>query len=123
MSRKVRQHKENMEDRNMETMSTEDIGQTTKETLDTVVGKLNDNKLLIGIIGVIAAAGCGAAYYLFATESGKRLRNDIQDKSLDMYDLISEQAANTVERLRGVAQDMMSDKQIGPESGNIRKVA
>jgi gas vesicle protein len=112
-----------MEDRNMETMSTEDIGQTTKETLDTVVGKLNDNKLLIGIIGVIAAAGCGAAYYLFATESGKRLRNDIQDKSLDMYDLISEQAANTVERLRGVAQDMMSDKQIGPESGNIRKVA
>ena|SRR5579862_4882231 len=118
MSRKVRQHKENMEE-NTEMMSSEDISRTTKDTLEKVVETLNDNKLLIGAI----AAGFGVAIYLFATESGKRLRNDIEDKSLDIYDLVSEQAGKTVERLREAAENILSDGQAEPVSRNIRRVA
>lgn len=117
MSRKVTQLKENMEDGNVETISTEDISRTTKDTLGKIVDTLNDNKLLIGAL----AAACGVAIYLFATESGKRLRIDIQDKALDIYDQVSEQTANAVERFREAAQKGMSEQE--PVQTNIRRIA
>ena len=85
-----------------------DIRSTAKDTLDTVMETVNNNKLLIGSI----AAGCGVAIFLLATETGKRLRNDIQDASLDLYDYVSEQVTN-----------MLSGKDVQQVAENIRKVA
>ena len=117
MSRKSVQYRENMEDGNLEMMSNEDISRTTKDTLDKILGTLNDNKVLIGAI----AAACGVAIYLLTTESGKRLRIDIQDKALDIYDSVSEQAADAVERFRETAQKVMSEHE--PVQTNIRRIA
>ena len=90
---------------------------------ESLVETLNDNKLLIGAAAGVIAAGIGLAYYLFATESGRRLRNDIEDKSLDIYDLVSEEAAEAVERLRQLGQNILADQDAEPVHRNIRRVA
>lgn len=98
---------------------TENIVSTAKDTLDSVMSTINNNKLLIGGI----AAGCGAAIFLFATETGKRVREDIQDKSMDLYDVVSEQVTNGWERLQDLSQDLLSKENVEEVSQNIRKVA
>jgi hypothetical protein len=88
-------------------------------TFDDVVNILNDNKLLIG--GIVAATG--AAFYLFGTDSGKRVRTEIQDRVLDAYDVVSEQVTNGWERLNAITQDMLSKLNEKQGSDDIRKVA
>lgn len=119
MSRKTKaQSKQNMEHQNME-MSSESIGGTAKDTLDTVVETVNTNKLLIASI----AAGCGAAIFLLATEPGKRVRSQIREKYLDLYDLVSVQVSKAAEQLTQTAKDIMSTEDVQKTSQNIRRVA
>jgi len=101
-------HNPRMEDENLQNY-----------TLDDVVNMLNDNKLLIG--GIVAATG--AAIYLFGTDSGKRVRTEIQDRVLDAYDVVSEQVTNGWERLNEITQDMLSKLNEQQSSEDIRKVA
>ena len=119
MSRKSRQHKENIENQGMGMPETGNISDTAKDTLDTVMNTVSNNKLLIGGI----AAGCGAAIFLFATESGKRIREDIQDKSMDLYDLVSEQVTHGWERLQDLTENLLSQENVEEVSQDIRKVA
>ncbi|HLH31465.1 MAG TPA: hypothetical protein VKY31_09700, partial [Terriglobia bacterium] len=63
MSRKSRQHKESIENQGMGMPEKQEIVSTAKDTLDTVMSTINNNKLLIGSI----AAGCGAVIFLFAS--------------------------------------------------------
>jgi gas vesicle protein len=93
-----------------------------QETLDTVVDKVKDNKLLLGGIGIGIAAGCGIAFFLLATDSGKRLRKQIQIGAEDLYDYVSEQVGDRLEQLRTVAQKMVEEH---PQrtSSDLRRVA
>src|SRR5436190_9308824 len=96
MSRKTKRHKTNTESQSVEMSSVSNIGSQAKQTLDSVLGTINSNKLLIGSI----AAGCGAALFLWTTDSGKRMRTGIQDRTVDLYDLVSEQVTNSWDQLR-----------------------
>jgi hypothetical protein len=108
-----------MEDQNMEMSSAGDITDTAKDTIAKMGQTVNSNKLLIGSIAV----GCGAAIFLIATDSGKRVRTQIKDRALDLYDDVSEQAVHQWNRLRDVVQDMLSEKSSEQVSEDLRHVA
>src|SRR3954452_6535862 len=84
--------------------SNTDVTSTAKETLDTVIDTISNNKLLIGGI----AAGCGAAIFLLATDSGKRVRSEIQNRAEDVYDVVSEQLTSRWEQLNSLVQNVIS---------------
>jgi hypothetical protein len=93
----------------------------TKKTVDTVLETLNNNKLLIGSI----AAGCGAAIYILATESGGRLRNQIQDRTVDLYHFVSEQVKNGISQSRDLINEVLSGAQEEAKevSGRVERAA
>jgi gas vesicle protein len=93
-----------------------------KDTLDTVVDRVKDNKRFLGGIGIGLAAGCGIAFFLLATDSGKKLRKQIQIGAEDLYDFVSEQVEDRLEQLRTVAQKMVEET---PQrtSSDLRRVA
>ena len=122
MSRKTRkQHHEVIQNEKMQESKGMDIGTTAKESLDTVVGAVNNNKLLIGAI----AGACGAAVFLMTTESGKRVRTEVQDRVLDLYDYVSDQMIDGIDRIRGLISDMVSRKsdELGQAANKIKRVA
>ena len=80
----------------------------TVKTVDTVMDTLNNNKLLIGSI----AAGCGAAIFILTTESGGRLRNQIQDRAEDWYDFVSDQVKNGISQSRDLINRLLSDTDV-----------
>src|SRR5262249_4879044 len=98
-----------------------DIHSTAKQTLDTAIDTINDNKLLIGAI----AGACGAAIFLLATDSGRSIRTRIQDRVLDLYDYISDQVIDGVDRMRGIVEDMTSrsSSEIGPDTSSVKHTA
>jgi gas vesicle protein len=101
------------------TPSTGEVTATAKDTLETVVGRIKDNKLLIG--GIVA--GCGAAaIFLLATDSGKQLRHRIRIGAEDLYDLVSEQVEDRLDQLHGVVRNMRSERD-QQFSRNLRRVA
>jgi len=93
------------------------------DTLGRIVDVVRENKLLIGGLAVAS----GAAIFLLATESGKRLRTEIQDRAIDAYDVISEQVTKGLDRLNEMAQDVLSSENVEQrseqESEKIRKIA
>jgi gas vesicle protein len=93
-----------------------------KDTLGTVMDTVKDNKRLLAGIGIGIAAGCGIAVFLLATDSGKKLRKQIQIGAEDLHDFVSEQVEDRLEQLRTVAQNMMEEH---PQrtSSDIRRVA
>jgi methyl-accepting chemotaxis protein len=121
MSRKTKRHQSNsnMENRSSQMPSGTDIANTAKETLDSVVGTVNNNKLLIGSI----AGACGAAIFLLVTESGKRIRTGIQEQAVDLYDYVSEQVSNGVERVRELSEKMLSESEGEEASSRTKRVA
>jgi len=104
MSRKTKRQKPMQQNESME-MSDLGIRDTAKETLDTFVGTVNSHKLLIGGI----AGACGAAIFLLATERGKRLRSEIQDRSIDFYEVVSDQVVNGWDKVRDLVESAMSE--------------
>jgi gas vesicle protein len=105
----------NMESPDVEMSSDVDI----KETISRIGETVKNNKLLVGAI----ALGCGAAIFLLATDSGKRLRVQIQDRALDLYDDISEAVADQWDRLQDTAQDVMSRESNERLAEDLRHVA
>ena len=95
--------------------------ETAREKLSSVAGTLNNHKLLIGGI----AGACGAAIFLMGTATGKRIRDEIQDRTLDLYDFVSEQASTGWCRVRDLVQNMLSESESEEEStsGVSRRVA
>jgi hypothetical protein len=85
---------------------------TAREKLRSAAGTVNNHKLLIAGI----AGACGAAIFLMGTATGKRIRDEIQERTLDLYDLVSEQASAGFSRVRDVVQDMLSKAESATES-------
>jgi len=102
-----------------QTVQMPDIEGNAKKTVNTVLETLNNNKLLIGSI----AAGCGAAIFILATESGDRLRNEIQDRAVDLYDLVLEQVKNGISQSRDVINRMLSGSPVEEASDRLDKAA
>jgi len=117
MSRKKRQQKMNME--NPENPNVEMSSGDIKQAMGRIGETVNSNKMLIGSI----ALGCGTAIFLLATDSGKRLRVQIQDRALDLYDDISDSVGKQWNRLRDVAQDVLSEKSSEQVADDLRHVA
>jgi gas vesicle protein len=90
-----------------------------KETISRIGETVKNNKLLVGAV----ALGCGAAIFLLATDSGKRLRVQIQDRALDLYDDISEVVADQWDRLQDTGQDVMSRKSNEQVAEDLRHIA
>jgi gas vesicle protein len=105
----------NMESPDVEMSSDVNI----KETISRIGETVKNNKLLVGAI----ALGCGAAIFLLATDSGKRLRVQIQDRALDLYDDISEAVADQWDRLQDTGQDVMSRESNERLAEDLRHVA
>lgn len=93
-----------------------------KNTVEKAIDSAKDNKLLLGGIGIGIAAGCGVAYFLLATDSGKKLRKQIQMGAEDLYDFVSERIEDRLEQLKTVAQNMMQE-QPQRTSSDLRRVA
>jgi gas vesicle protein len=113
--------KMSIEDRDMSRSESSDLGTTAKETVDTVLDRINDNKLLIGsIIGA-----CGAAVFLLTTETGKKLTRQVQQGASDLYGFVSDQVGTGVNRVRDVMKNMASGSQSGIKktSTEIRRVS
>jgi len=109
-----------METQNLEMPNeVSNITDTAKDTIAKVGDTVSSNRLLIGGIAV----GCGAAIYLLATDSGKRMRSQIQDRVLDAYDDISEQLAGQWDRLSGIAKNVLSETRGEDVSEDLRNVA
>ena len=122
MSRKNRKHHARIENQNLQESDTGmDIAGTAKETVDSAMNTINNNKLLIGSIAV----ACGAAVYLLATESGRRVRTEIQDRVMDLYDSVSDQMVDSFDRVRSMISDIVSSKSAELEEGanRIKRVA
>jgi len=121
MSRSMNQNINDMGTRKDMGMSSLDISKTTKETLDSVVSTVNNNKLLIGSI----AAGCAVAIFLLTTDSGKRVRDEIQDRALDLFDFVSDQLSSGLSQVRSMAQDILSrtPEQAAEGATGVRHVA
>jgi hypothetical protein len=109
------EEKLNMEKTEVEVSSDVDI----KEAISKIGETVTNNKLLIGAV----ALGCGAAIFLLTTDSGKRLRVQIQDRALDLYDDISEAVANQWNRLQDIGQDVMSRESNEQVAEDLRHVA
>jgi hypothetical protein len=109
------EEKLNIENPDAELSSDVDI----KEAILNIGETLKNNKLLVGA----AALGFGAAIFLLATDSGKRMRVQIQDRALDLYDDISEAVANQWDRLRDIGQDVMSRENNEKVAEDLRHVA
>ena len=120
MSRSMNQNIHNMGRKDMG-MSSVDISKTTKETLDSVVSTVNNNKLLIGSV----AAGCGVAIFLLTTDSGKRVLDKIQDRAVDLFDFVSDQVSGGLSQVRNMAQDILSrtSEQAAEGATGVRDVA
>ena len=102
---------------------TDNMMNTAKDTIAKVGETVSNNKLLVGgIIGGIAV-GCGAAIYLLTTDSGKRVRSQIQDRVLDAYDDISEQLSDQWDRLSDIAKNVLSETRVEDVSEDLRNVA
>jgi len=119
MSRKTKRHQLNMENRNQEMPSGTDITNTAKDTLDSVVGTVNNNKILIGSI----AGACGAAIFLLATDTGRRIRSGIQTRSVDLYDYVSDQVMNGVDWVQERAQSIMGRSETEQLKNKTRRAA
>ena len=125
MSRKTKtkRHQNIGESRNtqMSDVGGSETVEKAREKLSSVAGTLNNHKLLIGGI----AGACGAAIFLMGTATGKRMRDEIQDRTLDLYDFVSEQASTGWCRVRDLVQNMLSEAESEEEStsGVSRRVA
>ena len=95
--------------------------ETAREKLSNVAGTVNNHKLLIAGI----AGACGAAIFLLGTDRGRRIRNEIQDRAVDLYDLVSEQASTGMSRVRDLVENLLSrvEAETGSTSGASRRVA
>ena len=104
-----------------QTVQMPNIQENTKKTVDTVLETLNNNKLLIGGI----AAGCGAAIFILATESGGRLRNQVQDRAVDLYDFVSDQVKNGISQSRDLINQMLSgtEEEVEKAAGRVERAA
>ncbi len=126
MSRKNQgQHLEsqNVEIPNEVSNMTDNMVNTAKNRIAKAGETVSNNKLLVGgIIGGIAV-GCGAAIYLLTTDSGKRMRSQIQDRVLDAYDDISEQLSDQLDRLSDIAKNVLSETRAEDVSEDLRNVA
>jgi hypothetical protein len=123
MSRKTKRHKNNTESQNLQmspvSEMTSDISSSAKQGLDSVIGTVNNNKLLIGSI----AGACGAAIFVLATATGRRLRSGIQTRSVDLYDFMSDQVSNGWCRLRDLTQNMLSSESESESEGELSEVS
>ena len=81
-----------------------DIQGKLQKSVNTVLETINNNKLLIGSL---VAAG-GAAIFILTTDSGKRLRTEIEDRAEDLYDFVSDQVKNGFSQSRDVINKMLS---------------
>ena len=111
----IREQRLNIENHDEEMSSDVDI----KEAISKIGQTVNNNKLLVGAVAV----GCGAAIFLLATDSGKRLRVQIQDRALDLYDDISEAVVNQWDRLHDIEQDATSRESNERLAEDLRHVA
>ena len=102
-----------------QTVQMPNIQGNTKKTVDTVLETLNNNKLLISSL----AAGCGAAIYILATESGGRLRNQIQDRAEDWYDFVSDQVKNGISQSRDLINRLLSDTDVEKVPERLNRAA
>jgi len=104
-----------------QTVQMPNIQENTKKTVDTVLETLNNNKLLIGGI----AAGCGAAIFILATESGGRLRNQVQDRAVDLYDFVSDQVKNGISQSRDLVNEVLSrtEEEVEKAAGRVERAA
>ena len=71
---------------------------------NSVLNMLNNNKFLIG--GVVAASG--AAVFLFGTQSGKRVRAEIQTRAVDVYNSVSSQVSSGLDQVRDFANNCLT---------------
>jgi hypothetical protein len=108
-----------MNNESMDTMDMSKSSETTssraKETVDTVLDTINNNKLVIGSI----AGACGAAIFLLRTDSGNQLRGQVKERASDLYGYVSDQVGDGVDRVREMAQNV----RCGSESGTKRTSA
>jgi len=129
MSRKTKRHKRNMENQSMEMSSGMPTGNelagSTEQPLDAVVGTVNNNKMLIGSI----AGACGAGIFLLATDSGKRMRNGIQNRAAALYHDAFCRLSDGWDQMRGYAGNMLpatlsrAEPEVRQTSSRRQKVA
>ena len=51
------------------------------------------------------------------------MRTGIQDRTVDLYDLVSEQVTNSWDQLRDYADDMMSSTEVEEATTRVRRAA
>src|SRR5205823_1387582 len=107
MSLKTKRHKMNAEHQTDNMWNHTNLSSMGKSTIDSVVETLNNNKLLIGSV----AAACGGAVFLFATQYGKRVRDDIQTRAVEIYDSVSDQIIYGFDQVRDFANNILSHEQ------------
>jgi len=105
-----------MEDPDAEKSSGDEID--IKQAIAKLGETVSNNKLLTGAL----ALGCGAAIFLLATDPGKRLRMQIQDRVLDLYDDISEAVVDQWNQLRDTGEDVMSRERNNQLAEDLRHV-
>jgi hypothetical protein len=96
-----------VERQNVQMTTESSIGSTARQTLDSVVGTVNNNKLLIGSI----AGACGTAIFLWGTDSGRRIRSGIQTRAVDLYDYVTDQLSTGFDQMRDLTQNMLSGRE------------
>ena len=109
MSLKTRRHK-NQAQENLDTTNEPVVRSVNRDTVHAVIDTLNNHKVLIGGI----AAAFGGAILLFTTESGKRLRDEIQNRAVDLYDSLSDEVLNRLDQVRDFANDILSHHEEAP---------
>ena len=118
MSRKTKKHTARTDNQNMPESQGVDIGSTAKGSVNSAIETANNNKLMLG--SLLGAAG--AAYFLLATDSGKRVRCGIQDRAMNLYDQVSDQVVDGIDRVRGLVGDMMSKTSSEVEKASERSL-
>src|SRR5437868_1546128 len=73
------------------------------KTVNAVIQAASNNKLLIGSIAV----GCGGAIFLLTTDSGKRVRDGIQDRTMEFYDFVSDQLKSVLTQSRDIVNNIL----------------
>ena len=119
MSLKTKRHKRQKDHEHNQTSADANVNSSMKTTVCNIADTINSNKMLIGSI----AAACGGAFFLFRTNSGRRIRTDIQNRASTLYDSASGQLSNGWGQVRDFANDMMSRRQSDDEMTDSRHVA
>src|SRR5262249_6779661 len=103
MSLKTRRHKHQAQG-SVELTDETGVRSVNRDTVHAVIDALNSHKVLIGSVAV----ACGGAILLFTTESGKRIRDEIQNRAVDLYDSVSDEVLYRIDQVRDYANDVLS---------------